>query len=202
MNKFLRCAAVAAMAVGFSLPTLSQADAASVALVPLVNNVVEREDLGQIYFDRAIEAMKSGNSELVDDQKVDQAMTKVVKQGVLPTEADLRTIAEEGNVDVVIAMQVDELVRTDIMMDNANEQEYTLNLSGKCAYFNAMTGQYKLAKFADNDRQPLSVGARYDVEGEIFANAVTRQVRRILGIKKFVFEKPRISGAGLKGNRK
>lgn len=201
MSKFMKTVAMMAISAACMLPSFAT-EAATVALVPLVNNVVDRDDLGAIYYDRAIEAIKNGDSELVDDQRVEKVMDKVVKQGALPTEADLRTISEEGNVDIVIAMEVNELERVDIMMDNAREQEFTLKVTGKCVYYNALTNQHKLIKISDSDRQPLSVGARYDVEGEIFANNVTRYVKRILGVKKVSFEKPRISGAGLKGNRK
>lgn len=200
MSKFMKTVAMLAVSAACMLPAIVS-EAATVALVPLVNNVVDRDDLGAIYYDRAIEAIKNGESELVDDEKVEKVINKVVKQGTLPGEAELRTISEEGNVDIVIAMEVNELERVDIMMDNATEQELTLKLNGKCAYYNALSNQYKLVKISDSDRQPISVGARYDVEGEIFANNISRYVKRILGVKKISFEKPRITGAGLKGNR-
>lgn len=201
MNKILRCAAVAAMAIGFNLPTLSQADAANVVMLPLVNNVVEREDLGAIYFDRAIETSKQKNDfEIIDGKEVDQAIEKNTKQGVLADEAALKEIAAATGADVVFGMQIDEVSREDITVFNAMEQDMIVRCNGVFVYYNAMTGKYKLAKVMEEDRMPMSLGARYDIPGEMFGNSVTNNVRRALGIKKIVIEKPRISKGGFKGN--
>lgn len=202
MNKILRCAAIAAISVGFSLATLSQADAASVAVVPLINNVVDRDDLNSIYYDRAVEALKNAeDSELVDDQTLDKAIAKYTKQGVMPDKAALEGIAQEGNVDIVIVMQVDELNRRDITFDNRGELDIEIRCEGKAAYYDSVKGVYKSAKIYDEQKMEMSQGARFDVEGEMFANNVTRFVKRALGVKKITFEKPRISKAGQKGNR-
>lgn len=200
MNKILRCAAVAAMAVGFSLSTLSQVDAASVVLVPLVNNVVDREDLGSIYYDRTVEAVKNADSEILDNKDVDQALEKNTKPGILPTEADLKEIASATGADIVVAMQVDQVSREDITVFNNAELDMIVKCEGAFASYNAMNGKYKRTGIRDEDRMPMSVGARYDVPGEMFANNVTRQIKRALGVKKVSIEKPRISKSGFKGN--
>ncbi len=200
MNKMLRFVAMAAAVVSFSLPTWNSAEAANVALLPLINNVVEREDLGSIYYDRAVDVAKMSNNDLVDDSTLDKAIAKYTKAGVIPTKEDMMSIASEGNVDVVYIMQIDELNRKDLLDRNTTDYQVQFDVVGKSAYYNAMTGVYKVDKVRETKIEDAGVTARYDIAGEMFGNNVTRYVRRALGFKKIVIEKPRISRAGLKGN--
>lgn len=202
MNKFLRCAAVAAMAVGFSLPTLSQADAANIVVVPLINNVVERDDLNQIYYDRVIEAVKVADADLLDGKEVDVALEKHTKQGMLPTQEEMAEIAAATNADVVFAMQADVLNRTDLLSEQTREWDMRITCEGKAAIYDINNKKaYRVFSIADSQVMPMSYGARFDEEGNMFANNVSRYVKRALGVKKVTFEKPRISKAGQKGNR-
>lgn len=200
MRKFISAVLFSLLTICLVLPCTTEA--ASAVILPLINNVADRDDLGQIYYDRAIEAMKKANGvELADDTKVDQAIAKYSKVGVLPDQAALEGIAREANVEYVLAMQVDKLVREDITMDNHGDNELTLQCEGNAIAYNATTGKIIKYEIYDRDRQELSQGARYDVEGEMFANNVTRFVKRALGVKKITIERPRISKDGFKGNR-
>ena len=87
--KLLRSLALSAVAACLSLSVFSSVEAASVALLPLVNNVAERADLNSIYYDRAIEAVKLDPSlEVAESTALDKNMLKVtaclIKQPARP----------------------------------------------------------------------------------------------------------------------
>ena len=58
MKKLLRCLLMTVMALCFSLPCLS-AEAATVALLPLINNAQNYEEANQIFYKEAIAALNT-----------------------------------------------------------------------------------------------------------------------------------------------
>lgn len=196
----LKYIAMAAMAGFLSLPIINNAEAATVALLPLVNNVAEKENLESVYYDRAVEVVKMDPSyELVDSSALDKAIEKNVKPQMLTDRQACEAIAQEANIDVVIAMQVDEMTVKEL---GTQEDTVILGLRGKCVSYNALTGKYIAKNIVEEDKVEGSVLARFDMPSNQFANSVTREMKRALGIKKITFEKPRISKAGFKGDRK
>lgn len=178
---------------------LNSADAANVVLLPLVNNVVEREDLNSIYYDRAVETVKLDQEmNVADTADIDNAVAKNVKAMTLPDKNACMAIAEAGNVDYIFAMQVDELDYNDRIVNSKNDK-IEVNMRGKCVAYNAMTGKFVAKKIVEQDIQEGSLLARYDVCAHLFGNSVTREVKKALGIKKFTIAKQRI---GFKGDRK
>ena len=201
MNKVLKFFAMGAMAAAFTLPSLA-AEAGNLALLPLINNVAARDDLQQIYYDRAVEATKiSQTTDLVDGADYDKVLAKYTKNGVLPDQAACEAICRDANVDYVFCYQVDDLRSEDVMFDNNGEQDTYIILEGKTVSYDAATGKFKVNKIYSKDKIVYSLNARYDIEGETFGNSVTRETKRLLGVKKVSIERPRISGAGLRGNR-
>ena len=201
MTKALNFVMMAILALFISLPTWSKAEAADLVIIPLINNVADRDDLGSIYYDRGIEATKNARDvDVLDSVEVDKALEKNLKAGVLPDEAALKAIADSTGAEFVVAMQIDEVSREDITMDNNMELDMIVRCKGYFASYNAATAKYKRSRIDDEERMPLSLGARYDMPGEKFANNVTTQFKRTLGVKKVSIEKPRISKSGLKGN--
>lgn len=183
-----------------SLSSFNSAEAAKVALLPLVNNVVERDDLSTIYYDRAVEVTKNANdAELVDSNELDKAINKYVKMGDLPSQENCVAIANESGVDIVIAFKVDALDNKPL---DAFSDDTKMYMKGRLVSLNLQTGKYINKSIDDDQIVPQMTLARYDGCGDMFGNAVTREVKRILGVKKVSIEKPRISGYGLKGNRK
>lgn len=198
--RILRGILMTAAAVGVSFSCLSSADAARVALLPLVNNVVEREDLSSIYYDRAVEATKNAkDAELVDSSELDKAVSKFVKMGELPNQESCTAIANEGGADIVIGLQIDELDNKPL---DAFSDDTKIFLKGKLVSLNLQTGKFISKRIDDDKVVPQMTLARYDGCGDMFGDTVTREIKRILGVKKVTFEKPRISKAGFKGDRK
>ncbi len=196
--KLFRGLAMAAAAACISFSVVSSADAANVALLPLVNNVVEREDLGAIYYDRAVAATKLDESlTIIDNGELDEAIAKNLKPNTLPDKATCEAIAQAGNVDYIFIMQVDKLDYKESF--NTHSDGVILNLRGKCVSYNVSSGKYVNKSGIEQDSKDGSLLARYDICGNQFGDSVTREIKKALGIKKFTVEKQRI---GFKGDRK
>lgn len=192
----------AAFAVISSFSFVPKVDAASIALLPLVNNVIEREDLNSIYFDRALEVIKIGdNNEILENKELEEASKKYIKEGQLVSQEEAVKIANESGADVVFMMQVDSL-DIDESISHSDQNTVVLKLRGNAVSYNATTGKFTKVKLMEDNKVQGSMMARYDVSGNQFGNVVTSQIKRALGIKKFTVEKPRISKAGFKGDRR
>ena len=190
-------------AVGFmSLASFNSAEAARIALLPLINNVAERDDLQQIYYDRAIEVTKNvPDAEIVDSIELDKAIEKNLTPNQLPAQAACEAIARDGGVDVVIMMQVDKLDYKNKGFGSHSEN-VVLQEKGSLVAYDLATGKYTNKKISDTRERQESMLARYDISGEQFADSVTREIKRILGVKKISVERPRISSSGLKGDKR
>ena len=73
---------------------------------------------------------------------------------------------------------------------------------GSLVAYDLATGKYTNKKISDTRERQESMLARYDISGEQFADSVTREIKRILGVKKISVERPRISSSGLKGEKR
>lgn len=172
--------------------TTASVEAATIALLPLVNNVVDREDLGQIYYDRGLEVTKNSQQfEIAENERLDAAVKKYVKQGELPDKAACVAIAEEGDTDVVFAMEVNQLDYTTQGVTNKNDS-VLLRLRGKLVVYNALTNKYIEKVIKEDDVDSESALLRYDTTGQQFANSVTREVKRAIGDKKVRIATPKI----------
>ena len=112
MKKVLRYLLMTVLAICFTIPCLNAAEAATVALLPLVNNVEGDEIANQVYYKQAINAIKAQPGfVLVENDQLTQAFenAKINTAGI--DQKSLEKIAKEGDVDVVFAMQLDKLAR-------------------------------------------------------------------------------------------
>lgn len=198
--KLSKCFAMAAIAAGLMLPTFNSAEAANVALLPLINNVIEREDLGAIYYDRAVEATKMMDGfDIVESAELDKAVEKNIKANSLPDQVACQNIASEANVDYIVMMQVDQL-EIDQKYGAGAGDYVILKLRGRFVSYDAINNKFVDKRIMEDKRAFQSQMARYDISGGQFGNSVTRETKRALNIKKFKIEKPRIGN--LKGNKR
>lgn len=200
MFNFRKALATMALTAACVAPCFS-ADAATIAVIPLVNNVAEYENADAVYFDRVVEALKkNGTFEMVEDTGLDKAIAKYTKQGVLPDTEALKAICEEGNVDAVFAYQLDLLEDEQKLF--GTEWNYKVYMRGKVAAYNTLAkNPVKNNKVVEEIERPYSESARFNIKEEVFADSVTREINRAIGNKKLNLSGPKISARGQRGNR-
>ena len=165
MKKVLRYLLMTVMALCISLPCLS-AEAASVALLPLINNVQGDEIANQVFYKNAIATMnKTKGFVMVENDKLTMAK-----------------IAKDGNVDMVIAIQVD--VINDIPIYSSEENKLKMDIQGYAASYNALTGAYKKERINNDSMIPEVFSSRWDLAHEEFGREVRKAIAKALKAKK------------------
>ena len=141
MKKLMRLLATVFMALGFCSFGLTSAEAANVALLPLINNVAGDELAGQVYFKEALNTLNGQPGYmLVDNDKLTAIIEAENIGNTVPNEKTLAKIAKEGKVDIVIAMQLDKLDDTAIRLSEGDFMK--LDIQGQAVAYNAITGKY------------------------------------------------------------
>ena len=196
--KLFKYLAVSALAAFMALPINNSVEAATVALLPMINNVVERDDLSSIYYDRAVSAVKiNPELEIVESEELDKAVEKFLPKMQLPDKVACEAIVQAAGVDYIFIIQADEMTLKEPVVHK--DDFVTLGLKGRCVSYSTITGKYVNKSIIEEDKVPGATLARYDMMGKQFGNSVTREIKKALGIKKFTVEKQRI---GLKGDRR
>lgn len=182
MKKLLRCLLMTVMALCFSLPCLS-AEAASVALLPLINNVKGDDVAGQIFYKEAIATMNAQKGfMMVENDKLTAAIEAVSVGGKVPSEAGLIKIAKDGNVDIVIAIQLDKI--EDETLFSSEENKIRVNIKGKAVAYNNLTGEYRENKINEETLTPEVFSSRWDLPHEEWGKVVRKEIQRALAPKK------------------
>ena len=191
MKKIYRFLMMTVLALCLSIPALG-AEAASVALLPLINNVEGDTIASQIYFKSALGAINSQKGFVLVDNDQLNAVIEAAKLGSeVPDQATLAKIAKDGNVDLVIAMQLDAL--KDEAIYDANDDRLKLDLQGYAVSYNKLTGEYVKHRIFDDKEIPAALASRWDWTHEEWGRNVKREVNRILKVKKVTVEAPRMS---------
>lgn len=182
MQKILRRALLALCLLCFTLPGI-RAEAATVALLPLLNNAGE-ESAGQIYFQCALEKTKElGDFELVDNDRLNAAVEAVMAEtgAAVPDAAALQRIAAEGGVDIVIAMQLDKY--DDKIRHSSKVRMKQLDLRGRTASYSSLTGRAYSHSFKNDKQVEVALTSRWDVKREEWGRTVRNEVERALKAK-------------------
>ena len=109
MKKIYRYLLLTVLALCLSIPALG-AEAASVALLPLICNVEGDTIASQVYFKNALNSINAQKGfVLVDNDQLTAAIEAAKLGREVPDQATMAKIAKDGNVDLVIAMQLDVL---------------------------------------------------------------------------------------------
>lgn len=190
MKKIYRYLLMTVLALCLSIPAIA-AEAASVAVLPLINNVEGRTDVSQVYYSGAINAIKAQQGfMMVDNDDLTAVVEKHTTKGVLPDKEALQAIAKEAKVDIVIAMQLDTL---DYDVQRGKEDIIKLDLQGYCVSYNALDGKFIKHRIFDDTITEETSMARWDWPLEQWGRNVKREVNRCLKIKKISIEAPRMS---------
>ena len=191
MKKVYRYLLMTVLALCLSIPAIA-AEAASVAVLPLINKVEGRTDVSQVYFSGAINAIKAQPGfMLVDNDSVTAVIEKHTKQGVLPDKDTLKAIAKDAKVDIVIAMELDKLEYE--VYRTHEEDTVILDLQGYCVSYNAIDNEFIKHRIYDDSRTEEVSMARWDWPLEQWGRNVKREVNRALKVKKISIEAPRMS---------
>lgn len=182
MKKILRYLIMTIMTVCFFIPGINAAEAASVALLPLVNNVEGDEIANQVFYKEAINALKGQKGfVLMDNDKLTDAIEANSIKGQLPDEECLRKIASQGNVDIVIAMQLD--VLDDEALRSSEGDRLKLDLQGHTVAYNSITGKYYTHRIYDDKIIPEVFSSRWDWTHEEWGRNVRVEIEKALKAK-------------------
>ena len=182
MKKVLRYLLMTVLAICFTVPCLNAAEAATVALLPLINNVAGDELANQVYYKQAINAIKAQPGfVLVENDQLTQAFenAKINTAGI--DQKSLEKIAKEGNVDVVFAMQLDKLARKPL--NRTGERVLKLELEGKAFAYNRLNGVYYVHNLKGGKEIDEALTSRWDWAHEEFGRAVRQEISRALRAK-------------------
>lgn len=182
MKKVLRYLVMTVMAICFAIPGINAAEAATVALLPLVNNVQGDELANQVFYKQAMAVLNSKRGfVMVENDKLTAVIEKETAAGTLPSESALQAIAKNGDADIVIAMQLDTLEDNVIM--SSEENKLQLDLQGYAVAYNKLTGEFYKHRIYNDKIVPEAVTARWDWVHEEWGRSVRLEMDRILSGK-------------------
>ena len=192
MKQLMRLLATVFVALGFCSFSIGSAEAANVALLPLINNVEGNELASQVYFKEALNALNGQAGFILVDNDNLTAVIEAEKLGnKVPDEKALARIADNGKVDIVIAMQLDKLNDTAIRLSEGDFMK--LDIQGQAVAYNAITGKYYKHRIYNDKAIPEALTTRCDVLHEEWGYSVKAEVKRILNVKKVTLDAPRMS---------
>lgn len=191
MKKIYRYLLLTVLALCLSVPALG-AEAASVALLPLINNVAGDTIASQVYFKSALSSINAQQGfVLVDNDQLTAAIEAAQLGREVPDQATLAQIAEAGKVDLVIAMQLD--VLKDESIYGGYDDRLKLDLQGYAVSYNKQTGEFDKHRIFDDKEIPAALASRWDWTHDEWDRNVKREVNRILQVKKVTLDAPRMS---------
>ena len=191
MKKIYRYLLLTLLALCLSIPALG-AEAASVALLPLINNVAGDTIASQVYFKNALNSINAQKGfVLVDNDQLTAAIEAAKLGREVPDQATMAKIAKAGNVDLVIAMQLD--VLDDKAIYDGYDDRLKLDLQGYAVSYNKLTGEFNKHRIFDDKEIPAALASRWDWTHDEWGRNVKREVNRILKVKKVTVEAPRMS---------
>ena len=191
MKKMYRYLLMAVLALCLSVPAIA-AEAASVVLVPLINNVQGDEIANQVFYRNAINSINAQQGYVIVDNDRVTAIIDANKNGNnVPSESALKMIAKDAKVDIVIAMQLDEL--HDEPVFPSVERMVKLTMSGRAVAYNALANKFYQHKIYSDKEMDETLTSRWDWVHEEWGYAVRHEINRILQVKKVMVEAPKMS---------
>ena len=184
MKKVLRYLLLTVMTLCFSLPCFSVVEAASVAILPLINNVEGGDTMAnQIFYKEAINTLKYQKGfVMVENDKLTAAIDAANIGDKVPGEATLAKIAKDGNVDIVIAVELDAL--SDKAIDSSEERKLQLDLQGYTVAYNALTGDFYKHRIYSDKIIPEALASRWNWTHEEFGRELRKEIKKALAPKK------------------
>ncbi|WP_293729184.1 hypothetical protein [uncultured Phascolarctobacterium sp.] len=179
MKKLYRYLLMAVMALCFSVPCFGAAEAAGIALIPLINNVQGDELANQVFYKNAIAAINAKKGfYMVENDKLTAVIDAAKIGNKVPNAATLAKIAKDGDVDIVIAIQLDKL--KDSIIDSSEERKLQLDLQGYAVSYNKLTGKAYEHRLYNDKVIPEALTSRWDWVHEEWGRTVRVEIDRML----------------------
>lgn len=161
-----------------------EADAATVAVMPLLNKAeFATEEEGkipsQLYFDVALDVLKKKPGYvLMDNDRLRYALQKNTTENELPTKEQMQTVAKKANVDIIVAMELNNYGRKRFNR-GVNEITMQMDIRAKMVTYNRLTGKYIVKKCEDTSCYEGTLESRYDKVKEAWIKLLKREFNRI-----------------------
>lgn len=166
------------------------AEAASVALLPLINtsDYENPEEVSATYHAAAVRSINNAEGfTLMDSDSLTAVLDKNLEEGKLPSKEAMQAIANQAGVDVIIGMHLKKLDYFTTF--GGFEEKLHLQLDGDCVVYNALTGKFQKRRLWDDTVAPMDIYARSNFELESWSNNVRSEVNKAIGMKKFKADK-------------
>lgn len=118
---------------------------------------------------------------VVENDKLTAVIDAAKIGNKVPSAATLEKIAKDGDVDIVIAVQLDKL--DDKAIDSSEERRLQIDLQGYAVAYNKLTGKAYEHRIYSDKTIPEALTSRWDWTHEEFGRAVRIEVDRALRVK-------------------
>lgn len=185
MQKILRFLMLALLVVGFTLPAFGKAEAAKVAVLPLVTS--EPDDLARrLWTEAYTNQFEYPEYTLIDDTIIASAVqgtnyAVVAKKG--PNEALIREIMTKTGADIGVMMVVDQLTEEPIR-PNSREDYFGLTIKTRIMLVNNLNGLVKKHRVNDYEEVEYELMVREDYLHKLFKNNCIRELKIVTKEKK------------------
>ena len=187
MQKILRYLLLALGVVGCALPTFNKAEAARVAVLPVITNedaesyAVSR----RVWNEQCTAIFKFPEFDIVDDSDMTVVLNKVnynavAKNGV--DEALIRQVMTETKADMGIMLVMDEL-KLEPEFPPTKGNYYRLTQNGNLMLVDNVSGTVKKERISDWDDYDYSLTVRGDFVHDQFRNTVIRSLKKVMKAK-------------------
>lgn len=182
MKKVLRYFVMSFLALAVGLPCLS-AEASTVALLPLINNVEGNTVANQVYYKEALNMLKAKEGfVVVENDKLNAAIEAAYIGDDAPDKLTLAKIAKDGGVDIILCMELDDLELKSVRRNG--ERDVQLDMEGEFVAYNNITGNFYRHEFSSDKIVDASLTSRWDWKHQEFGRQVRKEVERALKAKK------------------
>lgn len=187
MHKLLRLLVLTFAIIGFTLPAFGTAEAARIAVLPIVTNEEEEQSAvsRRVWNEVCMSQFKFPEFDMVDDTDLTLVLDKVnyntvAKDGV--NEALMRKIMAETKADMAVMMVMDE-ISLEPVPAIGYEDIYRFNQKGRIMLVNNITKQVKTDRINETDEMNYAVTVRGDFIHDQLRNTMIRELKRVNKIK-------------------
>lgn len=184
MTRLCRFLMLTLLVLGFVLPSYGKAEAAKVAVLPLV---MEEQDAAarRAWVEACTKQFKFPEFTMIDDTVMDNA-AKEANYATLaqngPDEALIRKIMAKTGADIGVMMVIDELSMNPIR-PNGYEDMYAINQKTRIMLVNNITGTVNKHRVNDSEEVEYAVIVRSDYLHDQFRNTCIRELKKVNKVK-------------------